>query len=275
MTSQQFHRVLLHSQYELDRFDVALSRLSAYQFPSEVAKDLIAIQEQESKRATAALKAIVDDYSDDPAGASSRLNSEYRKLTKRRYYLDVLEKARSDEVPWSLVPSIERLASLILPNRKILMTTTPHMNYSVNWSQPIVTLFLPKLHRANAFLHVLIGHELFHPAIGNFFPGEESIVSPKLRDECKKLLGMRDVPDLFSQKRLDNILSYATEAWRRGLEELMCDMGAASLFGPAALWTISGLAASQDLDVEPSMDNQFYPPWRMRIKTVLEYVLDM
>jgi hypothetical protein len=154
------------------------------------------------------------------------------------------------------------------------------MNYMVSWSrssdQPVVTIYLPKLHRANAFLHVLIGHELFHPAIEPFFPAEKAIITPKLREECKQLLAkLEGDPELFAQHRLDAILSHALEAWERGLTELMCDMGAASLFGPAALWTISGFAALQNLDIHPSTDNQFYPPWRMRVHAILNYILQV
>lgn len=280
MTSQQFQRVLLHARFELDRFDTALLRLESHQFPSDVATTLINDQKRESQKAVESLLVIEQDFPDDPVGASARLVSEYRKLMSRRQYLEVLEKARSDEVPWSLVPSIESLAREVLPGRSVLMTTTPNMNYMVSWSrspcQPVVTVYLPKLHRGNGFLHVLIGHELFHPAIGPFFPGEKAIVTPKLHDECRTLLATVDgEPDLFSQKRLDAVLKYALEAWERGLTELMCDMGAASLFGPAALWTISGFAASQDLDTPPSGENQFYPAWRLRVQVVLDYILQI
>jgi len=279
MKSHQFSRVLLHTRFELDRFERTLSRLEAHDFPSDVAKILIAGQKRESETADQSLAAIEADYEDDPEGASARLVSEYRKLMQRRRYLEVLEKARSDELPWSLVPSIERLAESILPGRRVLVTTTPDMNYMVSWSrtpdQP-VTVYLPKLHRANAFLHVLIGHELFHPAVDTFLPEERIVITPKLRDDCKQLLVKVDgEPDLFSQNRLDAVLKYALEQWERGLTELMCDMGAASLFGPAALWTISGFAASQDLDVPPTPENQFYPPWRMRVKAVLDYIVQV
>ena len=280
MRHQQFQRALLHARFELDRFESALSRLEAHQFPSDVAKTLIRAQKQASQKAEEALSVIEEDYADDQSGASKRLISEYRKLMSRRRYLEVLEKARSDEVPWSLVPSVERLAEQILPQRPVLMTTTPDMNYMVSWSRsadhPVVTIYLPKLHRANAFLHVLVGHELFHPIIESFLPTEKAIITPRLRDECNQSLkAVEGEPDLFSQKRLDALLSYALEAWERGVTELMCDMGAASLFGPAALWTISGFAASQDLDTPPSQENQFYPAWRLRVQVVLDYIFEV
>jgi len=279
MKPHQFSRVLLHARFELDRFRKALSLLDAYNYPSDVAKLLIGGQREESEKAAKALDAIEADFEDDPDGSAARLVSEYRKIMQRRRYLEVLEKARSDEVPWSLVPSIERLADSILPGRGVLVTTTPDMNYMVSWlrqpDQP-VTVYLPRLHRANAFLHVLIGHELFHPAIDGFFPDEETIITPKLREDCKELLSESgDEPDLFFTNRLDAVLTFALEQWKRAVEELMCDMGAAALFGPAALWTVSGFAATQNLDVPPTPENQFYPPWRMRVKTVLDYIMQV
>ena len=56
------------------------------------------------------------------------------------------------------------------------------------------------------------------------------------------------------------------------LTELMCDTGAVALFGPSALWTISSFAATRELDVEPSPATQFYPSWRLRICTIIEYL---
>ena len=233
MKPHQFDRVLLHTRFELDRFDTALMRLEAYDFPSDVAQLSINVQKRESGKATASLAEIAADYEDDPEGAAARLVSEYRKVMGRRRVLEVVEKSRSDEVPCSLVPSVERLAASILPNRPVLVTTTPEMNYMISWSrsadQPVVTIYLPKLHRANAFLHVLIGHELFHPAIEAFFPSERAIIKPKLRDDCKTLLeSIHGKPDLFTPTRLDAVLNYALESWERGLTELMCDMGAAA-----------------------------------------------
>ncbi len=279
MNPHQFSRVLLHTQFELDRFEMALCQLEAQYFPSDVAGIVIASQKKEREDASTALKVIQADFEDDPDGAAARLLSEYRKIMQRRRYLEVLEKARSDEVPWSLVPSIERLASSILKGWPVLITTTPDMNYMVSWSrQPnkLITVYLPKLHRANAFLHVLIGHELFHPIVDGFLPNEKSIITPKLREVCQQLLTEADgEPDLFSKQRLDTLLAYTLKQWEQGVTELMCDMGAAALFGPSALWTISGFAASQNLDAPPSPENQFYPPWRMRVKTVFDYIMQI
>jgi hypothetical protein len=276
MKSHQFHRLLLHARFELDRFGSALERLESHNFPSEVASLLIALQRNESVKASTSLDVIQVDFIDDPDGSAARLVSEYRKLMSRRRFLEVLEKARSDEVPWSLVPSIEQLAQQLLPGYSVLITTTPDMNYMVGWGPNLVTIYLPKLHRANGFLHVLIGHEFFHPIVVDFFKTELTTVKPKLRDDCKVYLAKLGYPtDLFFPQRLDACLSHALAQWEKGLTELMCDMGAAAVFGPSALWTISGFAATQSLNSPPTPENQYYPPWRLRLKTIHDYIVQM
>lgn len=276
MKAHQFRRLILHVRFELDRFGSALERLESHNFPSEVASLLIDDQKKESARSSERLKIIEVDFIDDADGSAARLVSEYRKLMSRRRFLEVLDKARSDEVPWSLVPSIERMAEQLLPGFSVLITTTPDMNYMVDWSHNPVTIYLPKLHRANGFLHVLIGHELFHPIVVDFFKTELKKVQPKLRDDCQAYLAALGYqPDLFFQQRLDAYLNHALTQWQKGLTELMCDMGAAAIFGPAALWSISGFAATQNLNSPPTQENQFYPPWRLRLKTIYDYIVRM
>jgi hypothetical protein len=269
MKSHQFQRVMLHVRFELDRFNSTLFKLEAYEYPSNVALKLIADQRTESDKTAANLDQIAADLVDDPDGASARLVSEFRKLMRRRRFLEVLEKARSDDVPWSLVPSVERLSSHLLPGMSVLITSSPAMDYMVSWGPGLATVYLPNLHRSNGFLHVLIGHELFHPIVTEFLNRERVKAKPKLHAICQthlKKLGFQ--PDLFFLQRLDDLLNYALQQWEKGIMELMCDMGAASVFGPAALWTFSGFAATQDMNSPPSGHFQFYPPWRMRIRVV-------
>ena len=188
-----------------------------------------------------------------------------------------MDRAKSDEVPWSIVPSLEKLGKNIMADRELLITTTPEMNYMVGWSptksHPYVTVYLPSLHRANAYLHVLVGHELFHPIVEDFVRTEKSKVDSQLRDECKDLLsGNKGSLPLFDQSRLDRVVLHTMRLWEKGLTELMCDMGAAAIFGPAALFSFSSFACTRDMDQEPKASTQYYPPWRLRLQTVIEYL---
>ena len=96
-----------------------------------------------------------------------------------------------------------------MPDRDVLITSTPEMTYMVQWaptdSKSDITVYLPKLHRSNAFLHVLIGHELFHPLIYDFISREGKNVLPTIRDECKDEYKKTFPNDfnLFDSTRLD------------------------------------------------------------------------
>jgi hypothetical protein len=273
MKQHQFQRVLLHVRFELDRFNSSLAKLESFEFPSSIALKLIGEQQDKSGKAILALDQIEADFIDDPLGASARLVSEFRKVVARRRFLEVLEKARSDEVPWSLIPSIESLAQKLLPAFDILITTTPDMNYMVGWNSDLAIIYLPKLHRANGFLHVLVGHELFHPIVTEFFVSERPKCVPKLRELCQSYLSRKGTPtDLFFQQRLDALLEHATSQWEKALTELMCDMGAVAIFGPAALWSLSGFAATQEMNSAPSHLNQYYPPWQMRLRVANDFL---
>ena len=275
MDPVQFARALLHVQYDFDRFRLSLERMEAHDFPSDSANDRIGFLKDELGETKTRIAEIEADYADDPSGAADRLVSECRKLSQNRQQLEILDRARSDEVPWSLVPSIEKLAKEILPDHKLLLTSVPQMNYMVRWapsgSNRHITVFLPALHRGNAFLHILIGHELFHPLVEGYVLSEQAKVDTFIRDECKKILPASPQP-LFDD-RLDRIAAFAINAWRQGLKEFMCDMGACTLFGPAGYWSLSSFAATRELDVEPSESSQFYPSWRLRLKTAFEYLM--
>jgi dCTP deaminase len=82
--------------------------------------------------------------------------------------------------------------------------------------------------------------------------------------------------DLFlAQARQQWLTALAQEAqriWTRALEELLSDIAGALLFGPAAVFSTYEMGASRGLDTPPSSSNQHYPPWRLRIRTVLRIV---
>ncbi|WP_145254205.1 hypothetical protein [Planctomycetes bacterium Pan216] len=223
------------------------------------------------------IQAIESDFADDPAGSLKRLISRYRQLTLRQRVLAAIEKSRTEEVPWSLVPSVERICKCILPERPVLVTMKHQMTYEVTYNEDgngRIILHLPLLHRANAFMHVLIGHELFHPAIADFLKEAWPDVGEGIHVICDDVL-KHEEPDhaLFQTRRLDELVTRAHRIWKRGVEEFMCDIGAAALFGPAALWTMSGYASSSDLDTDPTR-NDSYPPWRKRLSVVYDHVVD-
>lgn len=279
MNVNHFSRLQAFVEVGLGRFGKMLDQLDSHHFPSSVASELIEQLQKEIEDRKAEIRIIEQDFPLDSVGASQRLRSEHRKLLEKLQYIQAIENARTDEVPWSLIPSIERLAALLISDRKVLTTSIPDLNYQIRWNtdppnglRKFFILYLPKTHRANAFLHLLIGHELFHPLLNPHLQVQKSAVLPKIRNACIEFYRVQGLPnDVFKGQRIDQLIQFVTEAWLRGLTEVMCDLGAVILFGPSAILSMSAFAMSQSLDERPSQQGQFYPPWRLRIRQVLEY----
>lgn len=160
--------------------------------------------------------------------------------------------------------------------QKLLLTTCTHtLNYGIRWYptpkspvQRFSVLELPVVHKNNAFLHLLIGHELFHPLLQKFFVGQTPIAVARLKN------AITDAHHLQDGNRLDELVESVRYIWQRALEELMCDMGCASLFGPAAVFASVAFQMGSNFDESPSPEGAFYPPPRYRIREVLRYVFD-
>jgi hypothetical protein len=276
MNRDHFFRLQTLVAFEIDRFRETLKRLSASHFPSAVALKLINELFSFLAESETSLANIAADFREDPEGAGSRLRSEHRKLLGKFWYLEAIEDARTECVPWSIIPSIERLAGKLITERELLATATTEFNYGIRWNEKTPTglgkfyiLSLPRVHRANPFLHVLIGHEFIHPLLNEFFNREYKKVSVQIRDGCLQILRSQgETEDLFTPPRLDQLVEVTLGIWRRALEEIMCDLGCGAIFGPAALLSSSYFALSQNLDEQPSPEGQFYPPWRYRLRVL-------
>ena len=284
MNAAHFFRLQSLVSSEVARLDKTLAKLRTAHFPSNVARELIDEIRATLSMQQESIRFIVEDSVFDPEGAFERLKSEHRKLIGKLRFLDAIENARTDEVPWSIIPSIERLASRLMPQQKLLTTATAQFNYAIQWyegtakscSTQFPQLFLPKVHRANAFLHILIGHELFHPLLADFFIVQQLQVSPVLRGGCLKILESQGVPDddLWGKQRLDRLIELAIRFWKRALEEVMCDLGCAAIFGPAAVFSNTLFALTQSLDERPTLEGECYPPWRYRLRAVMAHAID-
>lgn len=280
MNASHFHRLFTLVLFEIGRFEKALARLQSTQYPSRSPKGFIQLLINCLKTHRLALNEIREDYSHDPLGGGARLKSEHRKLVEKFTYLEILDNSKTDEVPWSLIPGIERVAGALIPGRRILTSSTSDLNYQISWNTRLPVemdtyfiLLLPKVHRANAFLHLLVGHELFHPLVDTFVDGERAGVQKLLKEKCSKLLKSAD-DDLFKKTRLDQLVLAAEEVWEFGLKELMCDMGCAAIFGPAGVLSASLFASTtHSLDESPTRAGN-YPPWRMRLRTMIRYAVD-
>lgn len=272
-----FKRLHLLLIFELERFEDRLQLLAARNFPSDAAPSLIKELLVEIDLQRKLVERLVLEFPKNPQGSFDRLQTEHLKLVLKLPYIKWLEDAQTDRVPWSLVPSIEVLVSALMPGRTLLTTSSHAFNYGIRW-QPSGTglrgfdiLELPSMHRMNAFLHVLVGHELFHPIVHSFLVLERSSVYGRIKTECQKiLLGGPHTHVAMDPHRLDKIVEAVADMWTDGLKELMCDMGCAALFGPAAAFALLYFAVTQGFD-NVATDPPFYPAYRCRLRTILRY----
>ena len=282
MKPSLFQRLKTLVCYEIDAFEQRLKRLRSAHFPSDIAVEFVQLLSQEISTQQKALAKISSDYLLDEIGAGQRLQSEHRKLVARLQLLSSLENAETQAVPWSLVPSIERIAADMIPDRRMLTTSISDLNYGIRWYsvpkssiQKFLILELPAVHRTNALLHVLVGHEFFHPLLEDFFGEWQPKALPRIRNSLKEILEKSPVPkDLFFPQRLDELVEIVRQAWKRALEELMCDMGCTAVFGPAAQFAMLSLALGSTFDEIPSSQGQFYPPWRFRLRVAYRYGIE-
>jgi hypothetical protein len=161
----------------------------------------------------------------------------------------------------------------LVPGRSLITSCFDKFNYSIRRgeattdSDPFDILFIPSVHRLDAFLHVEIGHELFHLLVGPFLAKEQTKVLGRLRRDCNKYLTSGKTP--LDRSRLDEMTELTRNVWRRAVEEIICDFGCASLFGPAALMASVSLFSSMNLDAPPS-PTRYYPPARFRWRKVVK-----
>ncbi len=271
--SALFQALLSLLKFEIDAFEARLGSLAAEDYPSKTAPTVIKflLRELSDQRDRVAL--ITQDFAHDRQGAFDRLRSEHRKLNLRFPFVSHLSNARTRRVPWSLVPSIERLAQTLVPSRDLMTSCFDEFNYSIRRGEatidadPFDILFVPSVHRLDAFLHIEIGHELFHLLVNDFLEREQPLALKRLRAACDKYLSSGAAPS--DKGRLDQMTELVRNVWRRAVEEIVCDLGCVSLFGPAALMASVSLFVSLNLDATPSHP-RYYPPSRLRWRKVLE-----
>lgn len=145
--------------------------------------------------------------------------------------------------------------------------------------RPFHIISFPSLEQKHILLHCLLGHEIGHLLVGRFITKDrEAAFVAAIQADVAKLADeeLKTFPatteDLRKALREQLVLRSLQEAlyyWRRALEELLSDATGIILFGPAALFSTLDLAIQTSLDVAPSADTDYYPPWRMRLRESL------
>lgn len=264
-----FKRLRLLIAFEIDSLDLCLGRLKAEDYPTDVAVDFIDALQQSLDSHRKVLQYVSTRFSKDPTGAVARLQSERRKLAYEAEFVAFIENARTRNVPWSLVPAIESVFEILSPDEKLLVSCLYDSTYATCPTSvgQFRILFVPALHRLDPYLHVLIGHELFHPLVADFIAWEQVAVLDRIRVAYSSRFGQKD-------KRADTFIERMRATWQSVMQELTCDMGCAALFGPAALFAITAWGSKADWDEAPLLFGEDpYPPYRYRIRAIIEHAL--
>jgi len=278
MTVPSVERLLTQVREEIRAFRQNLSRLEALDYSNPAPVKLIGALREEIDSEEQTL-AQLEWFAHNPDLAVKLISSSHRNIAARIPFLGYIERAQTQHTPWSLIGSIQDLASAIIPGYSVIIASVDAHNYLVEWYSKTKRLFLwlPRLHRLNVLWHTNIGHELFHPALSKFFETHLPTVAPSIAKGCKEFLANQgistDDSDLFAQHRLDRVVRKTLEIWNRGTEEILCDFGCATIFGPAAIMALLSMAQCDDLDACPEPP-QYYPPWRFRFRMVRSMISD-
>ena len=142
--------------------------------------------------------------------------------------------------------------------------------------RPFHIISFPSLEQKHILLHCLLGHEIGHLLVGRFITKEReaafvATIQPDVAKLAEEELSTfpatnEDVRKALREQIVLRFLQEALFHWRRALEELLSDATGIMLFGPAALFSTLDLAIQTSLDVAPSADTDYYPPWRMRLR---------
>ena len=281
----------------------------ASEAPKDLAKTIEYICYNLSKAVITIFNTTPFEGGDDNLDSPYLLNLTDRLIQILGQDVRYIEAAKIENLPWSIIPSFQNLARSLFPNFQIMIRPEWEYNYSVDLSDlrttyqnyltefsdylpndfdkeissllknPFFLITFPSLEKKNILLHPLLGHELGHLFADKYLNKDRK---DKFANDINDIIEvitekqLKDAPlpegDLFRAPFKTHNMELALNFWVRGLEELLSDIVGAILFGPAAIFACLELAIQQGIDIMPSENNSFYPPWRMRIREVLKII---
>lgn len=273
---------------EYSAFLKQVKKLEVLEFPTNACVEFLLKLKTEGEKNLSAIKRIrkrILDSQNISINGTIELDeiktARVRLIQSLAPYLDWATGAQTQKVPWSFIPTAERLAMGIIPKIKPILYSENKYNYRIVWwenptkkLQRYCFVSLPSLHRLNVLMHSLMGHELFHPCCKKFTKGLENKVASEITKECKKDFPDLDPSTLFGQSELARRSKIIMLAWERALNEILCDMFCAELFGPGSLLAMRSYASFSDWMTQPGPENNFYPPWQYRFEVVWQKAID-
>jgi len=242
-----------------------------------------------------------------PAQDLEQINTVLGIITTHLRYV---ERARVAQTPWSIVQSAEKLFKLATTSKShFILRPIWAYNYSIigeflssyrrfispwpwfshdDWEKQIglkkndsiYCISFPRIERTNCLLHANWGHEVGHILVakwvdtdfGATWAPDELGIKEKIEDDIK-----RDPPPvdpLFKaiaiQRVVANQMRATMEAAKQGFVELLCDLIGVHIFGPSSLAATIEFASRFALDVSP-LQSFNYPPWRYRLRKMLQH----
>jgi hypothetical protein len=282
-----------------------ISHLHLLHFPSGNPALLITL----FSRIAEALLTRLEEYRREALEAAKNHNAGRLKGIEREVRLSVLlvkkiasqlryvEGARVERTPWSFIVPLEKLAQKLLTDTRLIIRPQWHYNYGVVEiieqvlkqvefllpSEVLASVFkdlpkciyvfsFPSLEQKNVLLHVNFGHEIGHPFAEKYLSQEKQDYLIKIQEKVNSYIKSTEPPELplfSSTVRADELAKRVADVRKRALEEIICDFISVQLFGPAAVFALDEMATfSESLDTVSR--RTLHPPWRMRLRLVLE-----
>ncbi len=246
--------------------------------------------------------------SDAPAKDLEQINTFLGIITPHLRYV---ERARVAQTPWSIIQSAEQLLKLATDSDcYFIIRPTWAYNYSIyaeflsgyeecvsswpwfsadQWKKELVLrgeksiycVSFPRIERTNCLLHANWGHEVGHILVARWAEDNFGIAWSNDEPEIKKQIEedvVKDPPSsspLFKDLAVKSVVASQVRATmevaKYGFVELLCDLIGAHIFGLSAFAAAMEYAARFAMDVSPLQSSSNYPPWRYRLRKLLQH----
>lgn len=212
--------------------------------------------------------------------------------------LRYVKRSQTKDVPWSLIPNLEKIVNGLLgDNYIILLRPQWNWNYTVmiydrceylkskvmeftskdlrKIDKKVHIISFPILEKTNFLLHTIIGHEIGHFYQKNFF---DKNLTNKWEKQKNYELITKLKEKRSTKKTEDSILSRIEDAknakeiiriYKGMVREIIPDIIGYLIFGPSMLFVLYYFHFWHP-DTSPSIVNQYYPPLNLRIKILQE-----
>lgn len=216
-------------------------------------------------------------------------------------HLRYVESATSSRVPASFIQPIESLIAKVTPSSRVMLRVQWTFNYKVfdiaeyyrrmidpllgtdslksylDGLQHFYIVSVPSIENVNALLHCIVGHEFGHRIARSYLDQEdqEQLIKSiwERVGDLKWLPSVESLPPIFQLPIRQQIFDLILQARKRALEELISDLVGYFLFGAGAVFALAEVATTDIWDNLPSAQNDYYPPWRFRLREILRLAL--